>query len=107
MIDVIAAAQDRVFSPNYRNRTWLASEMTTLLNSQAWSVLGGLALHAALAAAPLTGDLAQHLATAAALPALTDGPLAVELAAHIAAATAPGSDLQATALRLAGAIHRI
>jgi len=113
-IDVIAAAQHRSFSVNYRNRAWLASELGGLIAQGAWSVLGGLALHVALAAAPLVGDLAAHLATAAALAPRTAAPawsdpawVAGELAAHVAALVALGSDLQAQALRMAGACARV
>jgi len=62
---------------------------------------------------PLAGPAAR-VAEAQALAARTAAPawgtpawVAAEMAAHASAITAPGSDLQALALRLAGAVARV
>ena len=103
-INVIAAG--RSYSPNYLDRAWLAAEFAQLVAAQAWADVGGLAVHVALAVTPLVG-LAACIATAVALDPLTEGPTAAELTAQVAALTAPGSDLQTLALRLAGAVARL
>lgn len=113
MIDVLAAAQARAYSPLYTDRTWLAAQMAAQISSGEWALLGGLAFHVALAVAPLAGPAAR-LAEAQALAPRTAAPawstpawVAAELAAHAAALTASGSDMQALALRMAGAVARV
>lgn len=114
MLNVVDAAQRRSFAPHYTNRAWLAAEMAALITSAAWEELGGLAAYVALLAAPLARGLPARVAEASALEPRTAAPawsdaswLAAEMAAHAAAVCAPGSDLQALALRLAGACARV
>lgn len=99
-IDVIAAAQGRAYNPNYSNRAWLAAEMGALIAAQDWATLGGLALHVALAQAPIAGNLAQLIADAA-----PQGE--IDMAAQVAELTTAGSNLQALGLRLAGAVAKM
>lgn len=113
MINVLDAAQQRSYDPRYTDRAWLATELAALIGSAGWAELGGLAIHVALAVAPIAGlparvSEAQALAPRTATPAWS-APVwvAAELGAHVAALTAPGSDLQALALRLAGAVARV
>lgn len=113
MIDVLAAAQLRTRDPRYTDRAWLATELARLITAASWAELGGLAVHIALAVAPLAGPAAR-VAEAQALAARTAAPawgtpawVAAEMTAHAAALTASGSDLQALALRLAGAVARV
>ena len=98
--------------PEYLDRGWLSEELARLLAAGSWAELGGVAVHVAVAAAPLAGDLNTRLG----LYAFADLPGAAwgdpawvsgELSARIAALVAPGSDLQETGLRLAGAAARV
>lgn len=113
-IDVFAAAQRHSDAPHYTDRTWLAVEMAALIERADWEALGGLAAFVALVAAPLARGLAARVAEASVLEPRTAAPawsdpawLAAELAAHAAALTAPDSDMQPLALRMAGAVARV
>ncbi len=113
-IDLRAAALPRTYSRHYTERTWLAAELPPMLARGAWAELGGLFVHIALAVAPIAG-LAERLSAARELVPLTPGDpvwsdpawVSGELGAHIAALLNPASDLQAAALRAAGAVARL
>ncbi len=112
MIDVIAAAQSRVYSPDYRDRAWLTTACGALLQAGTWAELGGLAVHVALAAALLRGDLAAQISARAQAPvAGADWTSAAWVAPHltalVAALVADGSDLQDAGLSLAAAVSRV
>lgn len=113
MINVLEAAQLRSYDPRYTDRVWLAAALAEMAGRAAWAELGGLAIHVALAVAPVAGlparvAEAQALAPRTAAPAWSDPVwVAAEIGAHVAALTAPGSDLQALALRMAGAVARV
>mgnify|MGYP000961172953 FL=1 len=98
--------------PEYVDRDWLAVELARLLAAGEWAELGAVAVHAALAAAPVSGDLFTRLgvyAFAELEGAAWDDRtwVAGELGTRISALVAPGSDLHETGLRLAGAAARV
>ena len=110
--NVIDQAMTMANKPEYLDRAWLAAELPRLLNAGSWAELGGVAVHLAVSAAPLAGDLNTRLG----LYAFADLPgavwddrtwVAAELSARIAALVAPGSDLQETGLALAAGAARV
>jgi hypothetical protein len=116
--DVLAAAQQRRYSQNYRSAAWLAAESEALISSGEWAELGGLMLHVALAAAPI-GGLPARLAAASDQPPRSAGSawgdaawVAAEVRLHVAALldVLPGGatqTVQGVALRAAGALARV
>lgn len=98
--------------PEYLDRAWLSAELARLLAAGSWAELGAVGVHAALAAAPLGGDLAAQISARAQAPvAGADWTSAAWVAPHltalVAALVADGSDLQDAGLSLAAAVSRV
>lgn len=114
MIDVLREAMGRSHDRKYADRAWLAAELPPMITRGEWATLGGLLVHAALAAAPVA-RLAERLEAERVAPPLSAGApargdaswAAVELGLHLAAVLNPAGDLQAAALRAAGAVFAL
>lgn len=110
--EVFEKSMEMSSRPEFLDRAWLSAELAALVGQGKWSELGAVAVHAALAAAPLGGTLFNQISTRAMVEvegAAWGDPswVAGELGSRIAALVAPGSDLQETGLRLAGAAARV
>lgn len=98
----------------YHDRAWLAVEMASLISRSRWIELGAVAIHVAVGAAPLQGDLATRVQEERAHASEIEGAMwanlewvTAKLTAYVGELTADCSDMQALGFKLAGAAARV